>query len=126
MPASELHADGIASILALHGGLDVTTLDVSTESGWTDFFVIATATSSTHLRGLYRHVEDKAAELDLTRFNKPVIADDEEWVLLDLGDIIVHLMTIRAREFYELEKLWFRASAKKVVQPSPVKNSGES
>lgn len=104
-------------LLAEHKGASVVLLDLASQSGWTDWFVIATASSVTHLRGLARHVDEAAAAEGL-RARRPVsIADDEEWVLLDYGDIVVHLMSERARAFYELEKLWFQASAHPVAAP---------
>jgi ribosome-associated protein len=76
---------------------------------WTDFFVIATVTSSTHLSGLERHIKDysRKAGIEPRRSRKPDIED--EWCLIDLGNIVVHLMTGRSRSFYELERLWSSA-----------------
>lgn len=109
LPLSKDKALAVASLLADHKGGEVIILDLAQSAGWTDFFVIATATSSTHLRGLAFYVDEWAVAAKAERLNKPRIADDEEWVLVDLGDIVVHLMTDRARKFYELEKLWFQA-----------------
>jgi ribosome-associated protein len=47
------------------------------------------------------------------------VAEDEEWCLVDYGDFVVHIMGARAREFYELETLWFGAEMTKVAQPGP-------
>jgi ribosome-associated protein len=93
-----------------HGG-DVVVMDMRNLNFWTDFFVIATITSSVHLSGMERHVKEYARErgLDiLHRSRRPEIED--EWSLLDLGGIVVHLMTARTRTFYELERLWSAAS----------------
>lgn len=111
-------AFSLAGVLAEHGAGDVIVLDVAVQSGWTDFFVIATATSSTHMKGLSRFLDERAESLGATRFNKPSIADDEEWILIDLGDVVVHIMAQRARNFYELEKLWFQSTPIPVVAPS--------
>lgn len=104
----------IAKLLALHNGEDVVVLDLSVQAGWTDRFVIATATSSAHLRGLERFIDDEAERLGLDRLHRKSLADDDEWLLVDLGSIVVHVMTQTARAFYELEKLWFQAPATKV------------
>jgi ribosome-associated protein len=94
---------------AAHGG-EVVVLDMRNLNFWTDFFVIATVTSNTHLSGLERHVKEHARErgLDiLHRSRRPEVED--EWCLLDMGGIVVHLMTAKTRAFYELERLWSAA-----------------
>lgn len=114
MSDSKSLAFNIASILAEHKANDVTVLDLRGVAGWTDFFVIGTCTSSTHLRGLSRFVEDYLAQEKEKPLNKPTATEDESWLLHDLGDVIVHIMNQDARNFYELEKLWFKAQAFKV------------
>jgi ribosome-associated protein len=110
----------LARVLAEHKGGDVLCLDLSPCQAWTDFFIVATAMSSTHLRGLARAIDEYAHGAKVDVLNAPKIADDEGWVLLDLGDVVVHLMTSDARAFYELEKLWFQAIATRVELPPPV------
>jgi len=102
-------AFNIASILAEHKASDVVVMDLRGIAGWTDFFVIGTCTSSTHLRGLARFVDELLDQEKQKPLNKPVATEDESWLLQDLGDVIVHIMNKDARGFYELEKLWFRA-----------------
>ncbi len=120
MATSKESAYEIGRILAEHRGGDVTLLDVATQSGWTDYFLLATVGSSTHFRGLVKFVGEYAASEGLPLRGGGSIADDEEWVLLDLGDIIVHLMSERARSFYELERLWFQSEAIKIsAEPAP-------
>jgi ribosome-associated protein len=92
-----------------HGG-EVVVMDMRNLNFWTDFFVIATVTSNTHLSGLERHVKEYARErgLDiLHRSRRPETGD--EWCLLDMGGMVVHLMTAKTRAFYELERLWSAA-----------------
>jgi ribosome-associated protein len=91
-------------------GGDVVVMDLRPLNGWTDFFVLATVTSGTHLSGLERHVKDFSRERGveiLRRSRKP--AADDDWCLIDLGCIVVHLMTEKTRAFYELERLWSSA-----------------
>lgn len=97
----------IAQLMEDGKGQDVSVLDVSQLNSWTDYFVIVTVTSSTHWQGLYKDVKEYAKENELqihTTSEKK--SDGDEWNLIDLGTIVVHLMTKQAREFYELEKLW--------------------
>ena len=101
--------------LADHNGGEVVILDVAAQAGWTDRFVIATATSSTHLRGLARFADEELAKLGLARLNRSSLSSEEEWLLIDLGFVVVHIMTERARSFYELEKLWFQSPAIRVA-----------
>jgi ribosome-associated protein len=106
----------LATLLADHKGGEVLVLDVAAQAGWTDYFVIASATSTAHLRGLVRFIDDEVARLGLQRLGRrSSLADDDEWLLVDLGDVVVHVMTEGARTFYELEKLWFQATATKVA-----------
>ena len=104
-------AVALGTLLADHKGEDVKVLDVSGSNTWADYFIIATVTSSAHSRGLQKHVYDTLKDLSLTIHpTKRKIPDGDEWMLIDLGDIVVHLMTETARSFYDLEKLWFGAT----------------
>ncbi len=82
-----------------------------------DVFVIATGTSRPHVQSLAESVVERFSE-DLDR--KPIRSEGKsegEWVLLDYGDIIVHLFQSSAREYYGLERLW--ADAGKVDWSEP-------
>lgn len=105
--STEEKALEIAQLMEDGKGQKVSVLDVSKLNSWTDYFVIVTITSSAHWQGLYKQVKDYAKENDLEihqTHNKTVQGND--WNLIDLGSIVVHLMTEDARGFYELEKLW--------------------
>lgn len=103
-------AVALGALIADHKGGDVMVLDVSGRNTFADYFIIATVTSQAHSRGLQKHVYDalKGLGLDL-RPTKRKLPDGDEWLLIDLGDVVVHLMTTQARSFYDLEKLWFGA-----------------
>jgi ribosome-associated protein len=111
-----LSADNKAAALALggiireHKGGDVVIMDLRSLGIWTDFFIIATVSSRTHLRGLERYIGEFARqhELDIRRGSRKQNTDDE-WNLIDMGNIIIHLMTAQSRSFYELERLWSAA-----------------
>lgn len=85
--------------------IDILELDVRDISSVTDIMVIATGTSNTHTKSVASYVFDKAKAAGM----KPLGMEGEdqgEWVLVDLGDIVVHVMKHDVREFYNLEKLW--------------------
>jgi ribosome-associated protein len=90
-------------------GTDIAVLDLRGLNSWTDFFVIATVTSGAHRSGLERHIKEFAREKDLEilrRSPRPSGDIEDDWSLIDMGDIVIHLMTEKARLFYELERLW--------------------
>jgi ribosome-associated protein len=72
--------------------------------------VIASATSSRHAKSLSDYVAEKAKAAGVMPLGVEG-AQVSDWVLLDLGDVIVHIMTGQAREFYQLEKLWSVSAA---------------
>ena len=98
-------AQQLAQAVADGGGIDVCVLDLVQEAAFTDFFVIATGTSDRHLRRLADVTIETARQLG----NRPLGvegAKTSRWVLVDLGDVVVHLFRQEAREFYSLERLW--------------------
>ncbi|OQA63929.1 MAG: Ribosomal silencing factor RsfS [Spirochaetes bacterium ADurb.Bin269] len=89
---------------------DVVVLDITGKNSFADFFVIATAASATQSQGLQKQVLGALKDLGLeVRPARRKLPDGDDWVLIDLGDVIVHLMSETARSFYDLEKLWFGA-----------------
>jgi ribosome-associated protein len=102
----------LGALLSDHRALDVAVLDLRGCNSWTDFFVIATVTSLSHLEGLERHIKEfcRAQDLEILRRSpRPAQAVEDDWRLTDLGNVVVHLMSDRARNFYELERLWSAA-----------------
>ena len=103
-------AIGLAELLHDHKGIAVIAMDMRDLNFWTDFFIIATVTSSVHLSGLEKFIKEfsRANDIEiLRRSRRPAV--EEEWCLIDLGNIVIHLMNDRARAFFELEKLWSAA-----------------
>jgi len=84
---------------------DVTEIDVRGKSSVADLLVVASGTSSRHVKSIADEVVRKAKQIG----NPPIGVEGQreaEWVLVDLGDVIVHVMLPRTREFYALERLW--------------------
>ncbi|MDO6619847.1 MULTISPECIES: ribosome silencing factor [unclassified Shewanella] len=89
---------------------DVVVLDVAEQSQITDFMVICSGTSKTHVRAIAENmiVESKTAGLQPLGVEG---RESSEWVLVDLGGVILHVMQDQTREFYDLEKLWSENNA---------------
>lgn len=84
---------------------DIVEIDVRGKSSVTDYMVIASGTSTRHVKSIADEVVKFAKNLDVM----PLGVEGEreaEWVLVDLGDVVVHVMLPRVREFYALERLW--------------------
>lgn len=84
---------------------NVTTLDVRQVTSVSDHMVIASGTSNRHVRSVAGFVVEKAKEAGF----RPIGVEGErdgEWILVDLGDVVIHVMQPAAREFYDLEHLW--------------------
>lgn len=86
-------------------GVDIKTIDVRGKTTVTDYMVIATGTSDRHLKSLCEYVLEDVKANGFTPLGVEG-GDGSDWVLLDLGDIILHVMTEQTRAFYQLEKLW--------------------
>lgn len=69
-----------------------------------DYFLIATATSSTHVRALADEVEDKLAEISIEPHH--IEGKSTGWIVLDYTSVIVHVFTPNEREFYNLDSMW--------------------
>ena len=85
--------------------VDPVLMDVGNISGFADVMIIATGTSSRHIRSMNDALISSVKEMET-----PLLGvegkESNDWILVDLGDLIVHLMRKEAREFYDLEKFW--------------------
>ncbi|MDR2097526.1 MAG: ribosome silencing factor [Spirochaetaceae bacterium] len=103
----EAAAIELGRLLKEHKGGDVAVIDLRPLSMWTDFFVIATASSGAHLSGLQRQIKEFAVKNRLSLLHgQKKIAHGDGWDVSDLGFIVAHIMTESSRSFYELENLW--------------------
>lgn len=86
-------------------GVDLLVIDVRDMTSITDRMVIASGTSTRHVKSIAETVALKAKQGGFPALGVEG-AQAAEWVLIDLGDVVVHVMTPAIREFYALEKLW--------------------
>jgi ribosome-associated protein len=84
---------------------DVVVIDLTGKTDFADYMVIATGTSTRHVATLAEHIRDKMKSAGYGRV--PVEGLEQgDWVLLDGGDVVVHLFKVEVRKFYDLEKIW--------------------
>lgn len=89
----------------------IVSLDVRAMTDVADYLVVASGTSSRHVKSLAGKVVEQAKEQSL----RPIGVEGEdraEWVLVDFADVVVHLMQEDARAFYDLERLWSTPAAR--------------
>ena len=83
----------------------IETMDISARTAETDYFVICSGTSSTHVKAIADEVEFKLKEAGVPIKHSEGY-DPATWILLDFGDIVCHVFREEEREFYNLERLW--------------------
>ena len=93
----------IAYLLDLKKGKNIVTIDLSGKTVIADYFVIASAYSSTAVKALSNYVEDELAKCGVEPIHRDV---DQKWVALDYGYVIVHVFYKELRDFYRIERLW--------------------
>ena len=96
-------------------GVDVQVIDVTSLTSVTDHLVIATGTSSRHVKALADSVIDKALEAGVRPLSSQGL-EQGEWALVDLNGVVVHALQATARAHYQLEKLWDLGQAKPVLE----------
>ncbi|MDA8383056.1 MAG: ribosome silencing factor [Betaproteobacteria bacterium] len=97
---------------------DIVVLDVTRMTSLFDKMVIASADSTRQTRALANHVQEKAKAQGATVHGIEGL-DAGEWVLVDLGDLVVHIMVPAVREYYNLEQLWGGAPAPQARSRQP-------
>ncbi|MEQ9546032.1 ribosome silencing factor [uncultured Marinobacter sp.] len=104
MQAEQLK-DLVISALGEVKAQDVSVIDVRDRTSVTDYMVLASGTSNRHLKSLADSVIAEAKEQGVRASN--VEGNNvSDWILVDLGDVVVHVMMPATREFYDLERLW--------------------
>lgn len=98
---------------------DISVIDVTDLTSITDTMVVASGTSDRHVKAIADELVEKMKEAGARPLGVEG-ADQGDWVLVDLQDIVVHLMLPRVRDFYNLEKLWSMTEEQR--EPATVKH----
>jgi ribosome-associated protein len=101
----ELLKKSILNILEDNKAEDISMIDVKNKSSVTDTMIIVSGRSTQHVKAIADNLvrklkKNKVKPIGIEGYNK------SEWILLDYGDLLVHVMHPKARAFYSLEKLW--------------------
>lgn len=96
----------IINVIDQHKGEEINVLNIAEISNFADYFVIASAINPLHCQALSNYIIEEVRKV----FDqKPLHIEGSktgEWILLDYGDIIIHLFNREQREFYQLDRLW--------------------
>ena len=104
-PPSDSLVQLVQSALEDAKAVDVAVIDVHDHTTITDFMVVASGNSTRHVKTLAENVVSRSKEAGVGVLGVEG-GGESDWVLVDLADVIVHLMLPRTRAFYALEKLW--------------------
>ncbi|EKE82805.1 ribosome silencing factor [Idiomarina xiamenensis] len=86
-------------------GRDIRVLDVHEKTDVADLMIVCSGNSKTHVKSIAEHVATEAKHAGMPPLGVEG-GEQSEWVLVDLGDVVVHVMQETTRDFYQLEKLW--------------------
>ena len=95
----------IIKILEDKKAIDIVDIDVAQKTSFADSFIIASGTSNTHVKSLSDNIEKDLKE-DRILARKIEGYETGRWILMDYGEVIVHIFHPEEREFYDLEDLW--------------------
>ena len=98
--------------------VDPVLVDLRGKTVMTDFFLVCSGTSDTHIRAIADSVQERAEN---ERLPRPRVEGQSvgEWVLIDFGDVVVHVMSQESRERYKLETFWTTPQPKGALPPTP-------
>jgi len=89
---------------------NIVTLNIAKKSSLADYFVICEGTSDIHIRTISKHIADELKREGVQTLHREK-SDTREWIVLDYGDVIVHIFRPEIRKNYALEELWGKTKA---------------
>jgi ribosome-associated protein len=125
-PVTARRAVAAAQAGADKKGTDIVVLDVGAIISIIDWFVLISASNTRQVRTIVDEVERALVELDGAVPSGSEGRDDATWVLLDYGDVVVHVFLDQTRAYYDLERLWADATRLDWDETTPVAAGGPS
>ena len=98
-------ADSILSALKERKAFDIVKINVEEKTSVADYFIICSARSSMQAKALSEHVEERIEKQGVYAIRKEGVTD-ARWIVLDYGDVMLHIFNDETRLFYHLERLW--------------------
>ncbi|MCY4198392.1 MAG: ribosome silencing factor [Gammaproteobacteria bacterium] len=108
--------DFVVTLLDDRSGMNLLALDVREASGFTDYMIIVTGTSPRHVKTLANHVMEETKARGFERLGVEGL-ESLDWVLIDLADVVVHVMRESTRKYYDLERMWTEVDAVSIDVP---------
>jgi ribosome-associated protein len=105
----------VENILSQHKGLDIIKIDLKNKSSIADFMIVCSGTSSRHVISLSNYLLTTLKKIDLKTLNVEGKTNGD-WVLVDAGDVIIHLFKSEVRDYYGLEKMWEEIHINKIYK----------
>ena len=105
MEALDQKVNNIVGWISTKKGEKIFTMDVSKKSSFTDFFVICSGNGTLHTQAIAQSILDGAKEEKYHLLGKEGLTNSS-WILLDFGDVVVHIFDDPVRDYYKLEDLW--------------------
>jgi ribosome-associated protein len=102
---------------------DIVLLDLGGLGAFTDYFLVCTGFSSPQVKAICDEVEERLEQSGVRRLHREG-KTGSDWMLLDFGGLIVHVFTERARQFYDLERLWRSARRVEFAEPGAAEAEG--
>jgi ribosome-associated protein len=108
-------AERIAKIASDRKAIDIRVIDLRGIVSYTDFFVICSGNTERQTRAIHEAIHDELKHADERLLPRRTEGDREaRWILIDYLDVVAHIFTPDAREYYRLEQLWGEAPARSV------------
>jgi ribosome-associated protein len=98
-------AKAIEAALESKKGEDIKIIEIDRKTAIADYFVLCSGSSTTHVQALSKELERLMAEMDLSPAHIEG-RDNNSWILLDYSNVVVHIFSYEARDFYKLERLY--------------------